>query len=163
MTPVPEDRAEVLRMWHSFRQATTTEAELTDAFAFGDSPAMADKLADLVLRGPKRATAALLLEYVRDSEPVPRPGEHSVVLDGRGRPVCVVRTTDVQIKPLRSVDAAFVWDEGEGDRSLIWWRRAHREYFSRRCEAFGVRFSEDLPVVFERFEVVWPSPEGEGR
>jgi len=41
-------------------------------FAFGDSPEMADELAHLVLDGPKRATAGLVLEFERDGEPLPR-------------------------------------------------------------------------------------------
>jgi uncharacterized protein YhfF len=158
MAQLPADTAAVERMWQAFRQATGSEAELSDTFAFGDSPAMADSLAHLVLHGPKRATAGLLLDYERDDEPLPRPGDHSIVLGGRGEPVCVIRTTEVQISPFDLVDAGFAWDEGEGDRSLDWWRRAHREFFRRQCAQAGVPFSEDLPVVLNRFELLWPPP-----
>lgn len=124
---------------------------------------MADELAWLVLHGQKRATAGLHLEHQVDGEPIPRPGDCSMVLDGRGQPVCIIRTTEVEVKPLNRVDAAFAWDEGEGDRSLEWWWRAHHRYFSRRCAELGVSFSEDLPVVFERFELIWPpSNRGDG-
>jgi hypothetical protein len=64
----------------------------------------------------------------------------------------------VRTSPFSLVDAAFAWDEGEGDRSLAWWQRAHRDFFQRQCERAGVPFSEDLPVVLERFELVWPAP-----
>jgi uncharacterized protein YhfF len=153
-----ESEDAVQQMWQAFRHGTGTEAGLVSAFSFGDSPAMADELAHLVVDGPKRATAGLLLEFERDGEPVPRPGDHSIILDGRGHPVCVIRTTVVQTKPLNQVDAAFAWDEGEGDRSLAWWQRAHRRYFTRQCDRLGVPFTEDLAVVLERFEVVWPQP-----
>jgi uncharacterized protein YhfF len=143
-------------MWHAFQEATGSAAELIGAFAFGDSPAMADELADLVLHGPKRATAGLLLEHEHDGEPVPRPADCWVVLNGRGEPVCVIQTTEVQVKPLHEVDAAFAWAEGEGDRSLAWWRQAHDRYFSRRCGELGVAFSAEVIVVFERFDLVWP-------
>lgn len=146
----------VQRMWQEFTQATGLMETLTGSFAFGDSAAMADELADLVRHGPKRATVALMLEYERDATPVPRAGEYSVVLDGRGEPVCVMRTTEVQIKPLNQVDAAFAWDEGEGDRTLAWWQQAHERFFRRQCEQYGEAFREDLPAVFERFELVWP-------
>lgn len=148
--------ADVREMWEAFRRAAGIDAELAGAFTFGNSPEMADELADLVLHGPKRATAGMLLDYERDGEPVPRPGEYSVVLDGRGQPVCVIRTTEVRIRPLNQVDAAFAWDEGEGDRSLGWWQEAHHRFFSQRCEQVGVPFEADLPVVLERFELVWP-------
>jgi uncharacterized protein YhfF len=150
------DRAALVAFWESFRQACGVDAGDYDTFAFGDSAEMADELARLVADGPKRATAGLLLDYERDQEPVPRPGALSVVLDGRGAPVCVIRTTQVEVKPLHQVDEAFAWDEGEGDRTLAWWLDAHRRFFRRRCADLGVPFSDDLPTVFERFELVWP-------
>jgi uncharacterized protein YhfF len=84
-----------------------------------------------------------------------------VVLDGDGQPVCVIRTTSVEVKPLNRVDAAFAWDEGEGDRSLAYWQQAHHRYFTRFCQRLGVPFADDLPAVFERFEVVWPQATGQ--
>jgi len=147
---------QVLRMWDEFRAAGHPDVQLASAFAFGDSKELADELADLVLNGPKRATAGLVLEFERDGEQLPRVGDHSIVLNGRGQPVCVIRTTGVEVKPLNQVDEQFAWDEGEGDRSLAWWRDAHDRYFIRQCDQLGVPFQDDLEVVFERFEVAWP-------
>jgi uncharacterized protein YhfF len=94
-------------MWDEFRAAGQFDAELVSAFAFGDSPEMADELAHLVLNGPKRATPGLVLEFERDGDPLPRPGDYSIVLNGRGWPVCVIRTTEVEVKPLNKVDDRF--------------------------------------------------------
>ncbi len=156
MPQPPQDQAAIERMWADFRQATGVETELISAFAFGDSPAMADELGELVLHGPKRATAGLLLEYERDGEALPLEGDCSIVVDGRGQPMCVIQTTGVEVKPLDQVDAAFAWDEGEGDRTLDWWLQAHHRFFTRQCERLGVPFRDDLDVVLERFAVVWP-------
>lgn len=124
--------------------------------AFGDSARMADELAELVLHGPKRATAALVRDFHDDGEPLPRVGDHVVVVDGAGKPLLVWRTTDVEIKPLREVDAAFAWDEGEGDRTREDWLRLHRAYFTREAARAGFTFDEGMETVFERFVVVWP-------
>lgn len=160
MTSVkPPDQAAVGRMWQEFAHATGTEADLAGAFFFGDSVEQADELGALVRHGPKRATAGLWLEHERDGEPVPRPGDYWAVTDGRGQPICLIRTTHVEVKPLDQVDAAFAWDEGEGDRSLGDWQDAHRRYFTRVCASLGVPFEEDLLTVFERFDVVWPEPD----
>jgi uncharacterized protein YhfF len=48
----------------------------------------------------------------------PRPGYLWILIDGAGGPVRVVRTTQVDVVEFADVDAAFAWDEGEGDRSL---------------------------------------------
>jgi uncharacterized protein YhfF len=155
----PADVDAVAAMWAAYRTATGTDAELLGSFAFGDSGALADELAELVRTGPKRATATLLADFERDGEALPREGEHWVVLDGTGRPRCVIRTVRVDVKPFANIDAADAWDEGEGDRSLAEWVAGHRRFFGRRCEQLGLELSDDLEVVFERFEMVWPRAE----
>ena len=44
-----------------------------------------------------------------------RVGDEHIVLDGRQRPVCVIRT--VELRPVRfdDIDAAFAREYGEGD------------------------------------------------
>jgi uncharacterized protein YhfF len=152
MAPPPDVEA----FWREFcRLHGVAPGERHDAFAFGDDPALQDELVTLVLRGSKRATAMLVLEHEVGGDPMPVEGGHSVVLDGAGRPRCVIRTTEVRVVPFRDVDPAFAHDEGEGDRTLASWRENHRSYFGRACDRLGRTFAEDLPVVLERFDLVW--------
>jgi len=144
----------VAAFWSSFTSATGVDGEPTDVYAFGDSAKMADDLAALVRQGTKRATAASERELADGGIEV-GVGFHSVIVDGSGRPVCVVRTTDVRRGPLSSVDEAFAWDEGEGERTRKSWLEAHRRYFRRTFEHAGWMYDDDLATVFERFEVVW--------
>jgi uncharacterized protein YhfF len=115
-----------------------------ETFSFGDSPGMADELANLVLAGVKRATC-----WAASEGALTEPGKCMVMLDGAGRPRAVIETVEVTQQRFGEVDAAFAWDEGEGDRTLDYWRHAHRSYFSRRGE-----FSEDMLLYCERFYVV---------
>jgi uncharacterized protein YhfF len=85
-------------------------------------------------------------------------GGYSVVTDIEGCPKCVVRTTEIQTVPFNKVDAAFAFDEGEGDQSLNYWRGVHWEYFSRQCAEMGIEPSETMPVICERFELLYPLP-----
>lgn len=139
------------------RRSTGEAIERFEAFAFGNSPRMADELAALVFAGRKRATASLLAEYRAEGEPLPDVGAFGVVLDGAGRPVALIRTRAVTVVAFRDVDEVFAWEEGEGDRSLRFWRDAHRAFFARSDPSF----SEDSPIVCERFEVVYPRAAGE--
>ena len=100
------------------------------AWGFGDSPTMATELGLLVRDGPKRATAGLVAEYA-EGEPLPAVGDYSVILDGDGAAVCVIRTTAVEIRRFDEVDADFAWTEGEGDRTLADWREGHIRFFER--------------------------------
>lgn len=125
------------------------------AWGFGDGAQMADELGALVVAGTKTATASARQVYQIEGEPLPAVGDLSVILDGRGAPLCLIETTEVTVKPFNEVDPQFAYDEGEGDRSLAFWREAHRQFFSREAAAGGWTFSEDMAVVLERFRVLY--------
>ncbi len=152
------DRLTAHRMWAEYRAATPGLPPEDDPVVerFGDSPELADELLAYVLGGTKRATAGLVAEYVADGDRLPRVGDHWVVCDGAGAPRVVLRTIELRVGPLSSVDAQFAWDEGEGDRTLESWLDGHRRFFRRSCERIGRPFSDELEVCFERFRVVWP-------
>ena len=114
------------------------------SFAFGDGPLLADELLDLVIRGLKTATCS-----TEDEPNTSTPGERWIVLDGRGEPRCVIETTEVTYRRFDEVEAGFAHEEGEGDRSLDYWRSAHRNYFGRQG-----RFREDMMLMCERFRLV---------
>ena len=114
------------------------------SFAFGDGPALADELLELVMQGTKTATCS-----TEDEPNISVPGERWIVLDGHGNPRCVIETTEVTFRRYDEVDAAFAYEEGEGDRSLAYWREAHRRYFGR----LG-KFREDMMLMCERFRLV---------
>jgi uncharacterized protein YhfF len=114
------------------------------SFAFGDGPELADELLDLVVKGIKTATCS-----TEDGPNTSKPGERWIVLDGRGEPRCVIETTEVTYRRFGEIDAAFAYDEGEGDRSLEHWRDAHRNYFGRQG-----KLREDMMLMCERFRLV---------
>ena len=117
---------------------------------------MAEKLAELVTSGPKRATAGLLRDFTIGGEAMPRLGGHVVLIGGDATPRCVWQTTDVIVKRLIDVDAKFAWDEGEGDRTLSSWLDGHRRFFTSQAAREQFKFQDDIETVFERFRVVWP-------
>jgi uncharacterized protein YhfF len=55
------------------------------------------------------------------------------------------------------VTEEFAATEGEGDGSLAFWREAHWAAFSRGFEGTARSARPDMPVVCERFEVVFPA------
>jgi uncharacterized protein YhfF len=98
------------------------------AWAFGATPAQADRLLALVLDGTKTSTASAYADYEAEGEPLPEPGTLGIVLDGSGRPRALVVTTEVSVVPFADVGA----------------------------EQDGQRLSPGDPVVLERFEVLYP-------
>jgi len=126
-----------------------------DAFAFGDSPSLANELAALVQAGRKRATASLPVEFTAAGSPLPQAGDVSIVTLADGDPVAIIELVDVRHTPFQAVDAGFAAEEGEGDGSLEWWQLAHRRYFGRVCARFGGTFDETSVVICQRFRLVW--------
>ena len=73
-----------------------------------------------------------------------------------GTPRAVIRTTSVDRRAFRDVDAAFAFVPGEGDRTLADWKEGHRGFFSRELGATGCAFDEGMAVDLERFELLYP-------
>jgi ribonuclease BN (tRNA processing enzyme)/uncharacterized protein YhfF len=161
---VPVDVAGGRRLWREYLATNPVQPPEDDLVVecFGDSPELADTLIRLVADGPKRATAGLVAAYSAEGEPLPRVGSHWVACDGSGVPRAVLRTTELRVGPLSSVDEQFAWDEGEDDRTLASWLDGHRRYFRRECERLGLEFTDDVEVCFERFDVVWPPELADG-
>jgi uncharacterized protein YhfF len=125
-------------------------------FMFGNTPALAHTLASLVAQGQKTATAGLLWAWEADDGGPPQVGQVYVVHNWEGLPVALIENTHVSIVPFNRVDAQFAREEGEGDRSLAWWRRTHWHYFAAECRRVGREPSEDMPIVCQRFRLLYP-------
>lgn len=123
-----------------------------EAWAFGDD---ADTLAQLVKDGIKTATCSAYCFYEMENEALPAEGGYNIVLDSRDNAVCITQTTKVYVIPFSQVTSDHAYREGEGDRSLSYWRGVHRKFFTEELEAEGLEFSEDIPLVCEEFRVVY--------
>jgi uncharacterized protein YhfF len=165
-TPLPPvDRQQVERFWTRVVASGVVPPGTPVPRAvepFGDSAELADELLHLVLQGPKRATAAALAEYQRTDEPVPSPGDLLIATDGRGRARALLRFTEVRIGPLRSVDDAFAFDEGVGDRTRAMWLQLLEGYFRSYLPTVGLEFAPDMATVFHRFDVLFAEEGGAG-
>ncbi|WP_274571719.1 ASCH domain-containing protein [Neisseria leonii] len=124
------------------------------AWQFGIMP---DELAQLVVTGQKTATASAYDAYLIHDEPLPSVtnNPYSVVLNSQNEPVCIIKTTKVTILPFKEVSADHAYKEGEGNRSLAYWRQIHWKVFSQWLAADGAAFTEDSLVVCEEFGVVY--------
>lgn len=133
---------------------TTLEVVPPPAWSFGATPEQADELLELVLDGTKTATASALWDYEADDEPLPQSGTLSILLDGHDHPRALIEITSVEVVPFEEVDEEHARLEGEGDRSLAHWRDVHERFFTD-VATHDRGFRPDMPVVLERFRVVY--------
>ncbi|WP_413282909.1 ASCH domain-containing protein [Vibrio sp. MA40-2] len=115
----------------------------------------ANLCADLILRGEKKASCSMAYWYRHEGEIMPEIGHLQVVTNWDGKPICIIELTSVSLCQFDEVTAQFAAEEGEGDKSLQWWREAHWRFFSLECEELGIAPSEDMLLVLEQFKVVY--------
>lgn len=147
---------EVASFWQGFLQATGRKEDQAcyECFAFGIGKEMAEELLALVLSGKKRATASSVPVYQAEGAPLPEKGNVSIVLDGAGMPRCIIETKAVTVVPFREVTWEMARREGE-DEHLESWRQGHTRFFTAEMKEIGLPFTEDMPVAFEDFEVIY--------
>ena len=149
MSENPAQAAAAREMWAAFcrEHDEIAPGSTYETWYFGDSPELADELAELVMSGKKTATASLFWEYEAEGEKLPQVGGYSVITDYEGEPRGVIQTTEVRILPYDEVEADYAADEGEGDLSLEFWRQAHWRFFGRACAKIGRQPDMKMPVV----------------
>ena len=139
-------------IWESFCKKNHLSNEVYEVWAFGNEP---DKLAELVLQGIKTATSSLYALYELEKELLPKEGSYSVIMDSREEAKCIIKTTRVYVIPFNQVSDTHAYREGEGDRSLAYWRKVHKKFFADCLREVGLSFSEAMDVVCEEFEIVY--------
>ena len=141
------------KFWEDFCKKSGIEKDTKyEGWQFGGEP---DNLANLVLRGIKTATASGADLYELDGDEFPNVGDYSIILDSKDNPVCVIRTTKVYVEKFKNVSKEHAYKEGEGDRSLEYWRMVHKAFFTSEYKEYGLEFNEDINVLCEEFEVLY--------
>ena len=147
-------QSEIENYWQQFVKEKEIDATNYSAWSFGDTKQMADELAELVVKGDKTATTSAYDLYETD-EKIPEVGEYNIILDGNHQPICITQTEVVEVIPFNFVSAEHAYHEGEGDRTLSYWRKVHEDFFKREYADTSKTFSEDIPCLCEVFKVVY--------
>lgn len=145
----------VIDLWSQFKTHYSLTHDTYDAWAFGNSPEMADELLAHVLKGEKTGTSSLYILYELEQEQVPKVESYSVLLDGNDQAQAIICTKVVEILPYSQVSEVHGYLEGEGDRTLNYWRSVHQPFFEQELKKYGQTFSEDMLIVYELFELVY--------
>lgn len=145
------------QMWNECLKINP-KADKYEAWSFGGTTEdMPNILADLVLKREKTATAGAYPYYQYENESLPLVDGYNIILNTVNEAICVTKTTKVYTVPFFDVSAEHAYKEGEGDRSLEFWRDCHAEFFTKELSKIGEIFSKDMIVVCEEFEVVYPA------
>lgn len=103
-----------------------------------------NELVELVLQGKKTATTSL------KSGNIPKIGEKSILLFDNEKKACILEKKNIIITKFKNVTPEMAYLEGEGDRTLEYYKKVHTEYF----KTINPDFNDETEIVFEIFEVV---------
>ncbi len=142
--------------WQEFLRDTgrNPNTRYFESFHFDLNEKSANGLLELVLSGKKRATSSSLLAYEKENSTPPKVGDLSIVTDWDNNPRCVIETTAVAVYKFCDITFDICKREGE-DECLETWQKGHAKFFTLDGKALGYEFSEDMPVLFEDFKVVY--------
>jgi len=150
----------IKKMWEAYLKSIDESVKETqkiyDAWHFCNDEKNANALADLVKKRIKQATTSLFYLYELEEEPLPEKGQYSIILDWNGTSQCIIRSTSIEVLPFNEVTETFAKEEGEGDQSLEYWKKVHKVAFENELMSVEKDFSEDMLVVCEKFQVVYP-------
>lgn len=151
------ENASARNLWGDFLDAHLEFAseDAPRVVHFCDNEKDADICANLVCKDVKRATSHSLLGIQNRKESMPKIGDFAVVTDWSGKAKCIIRTTSVRLVPYFAVNSDHARKEGEGDKSLEYWKKTHWDYYTRELSEFNRIPRESMIVVFEEFEKVF--------
>lgn len=102
-----------------------------------------DELFELVRCGRKTATCSVF-----DEEPLSKPGNIEQIVNSKGETI-KIQITKVTIKRFCDIDELWARKEGEGDLSLTYWQKVHKEFFTKHYK----NFTPKTELVCEEFEL----------
>jgi uncharacterized protein YhfF len=147
--------------WQSYLAITPDAVERAkrfyEVYQIGDTAEDADYGAQLIMAGAKTTTSGLLWDYEVSGDARPFVGALGLVANGSDEPVCIVEITWLEVVPLNGVvDTGFIIDYGEWGETAESWQEQAWAYYAPHCRELGLEPRPDMPLLCERFEIVYP-------
>ncbi len=149
----------VSRMWDDFTELNPEfkNEELPESFYFHNNEKDANRLSALVLKGQKKASSNLYFWYEEANADLPKIGTKSIVTDFDGKARAIIKIIKVDTVPFNQISEAYAeMDMGTNIEPLQKWKKAHWDFFSKALGENGVKPTEDMLMVCEYFETIWP-------
>ena len=120
----------------------------------GNAPALCETLLGLVTSGEKTGLFSRP-EELETAGLVPSPGDYVMFTDYTGKARCLVRMEECRRLKFSEVGPEHTACESPAARDLEVWRGIHRSYWTQILAAEGVEFTADIPVLFQRFRLLY--------
>lgn len=143
--------------WGAFQKKHSgyDDVKQPQSFYYCDNKKDADECAELVVKKIKQATSPSVWWFKKNSEAFPQVGDLAIVTNWDGAPKAVIKTTKVEIVKFKDITSEYAFTEGEGDKTLAYWKKAHWDYYTNEMKKFDEYPTEEMEIVCEYFETIW--------
>ena len=149
----------VLELWNDFIKVNPNfkESDIPESDFFHNNKFDADRLAQLILIGKKKASSGLFILYKQYNIDLPKIGAMKIVTDYNGGAKAIIKTTHVDTIPFYKISDEYAQlDMGTSAEPLKKWKKAHWDFFSEFLKENDGKMDEKMLVVCEKFETIWP-------
>ena len=143
--------------WKNFITDNTryVNEKIPESFYFCDNEKDANDCAKLVVKNIKQATAPSLWSFEINNEKLPRKRDLNIITNWNKVPQAIILTTKIELIKFSEITAKFAQKEGEGDKSLAYWRKVHKSYYKREMQGYKEGFSQDMIIVCQYFKTIY--------
>lgn len=145
----------VINMLNAFRLENPEVVQDIPVWHFCDNKIDANDCGELVLSGDKQATSPSLWGIERRKEPMPQVGDLDLITNWQGEALAIIQTKSVKLVAFNKISQAYAFKEGEGDKSLTYWKEVHWLYYQRELAPFDMEPTTEMPIVCIEFEVIF--------
>ncbi len=149
----------VSKLWESYTASNPAfkKDKLPEASYFHNNREDANRLAQLILNGKKQAGSNLYFFYEQANADLPKIGTKNIVTDFDGKAIAIIETKQVDTIPFNKISEDYAaMDMGTTIEPLEKWKKAHWAFFAPAIEENGGQPTEEMLIVCERFETIWP-------
>ena len=145
------------KYWKDFQECNPEYLTLNEpqSFYFCDNKKDADECAKLVIQKIKQATSPSFWSFNKKNELLPKIGDLAIVTTWNSKPKAIIKTTKIEIVKFKNITSDYAFIEGEGDKSLEYWKKTHWDYYKNEMKEFANYPNEEMEIVCEYFETIW--------
>ena len=149
----------VYEMWNNYTRSNSEfkNNEIPESWYFHNNKDDANRLAKLTLNGKKRAGSSLYALYQKYNVDLPKVGTKQIITDFDGKALAIIETKKVDTIPFHKISKDYAeMDMGTKIDPLKKWKKAHWDFFASVMEESGEKPTEEMLIVCEMFEIIWP-------
>jgi uncharacterized protein YhfF len=114
-----------------------------------------EQVLELIIAGDKTGTFTLPWIVAHTDHPDPAVGDFVMLIDFSGSPRILVELTAIETVLFGAVTADHIKVDGTPVRDLAIWKALHTSYWNGMLQPFELAISDDMPVLIEKFRLVY--------